>query len=100
MGRVTKNCLCCGKEFTSFASLNRLYCSQDCFNAHKTGTGYGDYDETQNWVQTGHSRRFWLCPYADNVECGMRNCGSCGWNPDVAKERTERFMVEHGIPVL
>ena len=29
------------------------------------------------------------CPYNDGVACEKANCESCGWNPKVAKARSE-----------
>lgn len=39
------------------------------------------------------------CPHNDAVGCfpSQRNCNRCGWNPDVAKERLEKFCKKHGV---
>ena len=41
------------------------------------------------------------CPHNDAVSCrpSTKWCHSCGWNPEVAKARTERFCKKLGIPV-
>lgn len=35
----------------------------------------------------------------ETIEClpKGRNCATCGWNPEVAKERLEKFCAERGI---
>lgn len=32
------------------------------------------------------------CPYNDTIVCQTHRCGECGWNPVVAKRRTERIL--------
>ena len=41
------------------------------------------------------------CQYNIGVECRLREkpCESCGWNPDVAKYRTEQFCRGKGITI-
>lgn len=34
---------------------------------------------------------FEKCRYNAHVECEVRNCGTCGWNPAVAKARIKAF---------
>ena len=44
------------------------------------------------------------CKYNEGVVCSPTNrtCGTCGWNPDVAKARLEEFCKKLGIaaPVI
>ena len=35
---------------------------------------------------------FDCCPHNEGVTCGKHNCGSCGWNPEVAKRRTLQYL--------
>ena len=41
------------------------------------------------------------CKYNEGVGCSPvgRKCGSCGWNPAVAKERLLRICFEKGISI-
>ena len=32
------------------------------------------------------------CVFNDGVSCCERKCESCGWNPEVAKKRTEELV--------
>ena len=40
------------------------------------------------------------CPHNEGVPCSIigRHCEKCGWNPEVAEARIEKFCNEHGIP--
>lgn len=37
------------------------------------------------------------CQYNVGCGCEKRHCGSCGWNPVVAQERTEKLMKKMGV---
>ena len=38
------------------------------------------------------------CPNNEGVYCAhTADCETCGWNPDVAQERTERIRRKYGI---
>lgn len=43
----------------------------------------------------------YCCKYNEGVGCHpmKRQCGNCGWNPEVAKERLARICFELGIDV-
>lgn len=40
------------------------------------------------------------CPHNEGVPCSIigRHCEKCGWNPEVAEARLEKFCNENGIP--
>lgn len=40
----------------------------------------------------------WLhqCPYNEGCRCRTMNCYSCGWNPKVAKARSQKILAEMG----
>ncbi len=35
-----------------------------------------------------------ICKYRKGVECGIRNCSECGWNPEVEKKRIKAWRQE------
>ena len=38
------------------------------------------------------------CPYNEGVMCAhTADCATCGWNPDVAEERTADIRQKNGI---
>lgn len=54
-----------------------------------------DYDHSIEWERGGSW--LWNCPYAENVGCNRRTCTSCGWNPEVAKERSRLILQARGV---
>ena len=48
------------------------------------------YDESLEWKQANDKTK-WQCPYNEGVDCGFRKCIRCGWNPEVARARTEAY---------
>jgi hypothetical protein len=32
------------------------------------------------------------CPHNNALECGVKNCKRCGWNPEVAKKRMDKIL--------
>lgn len=72
-------CIVCGeKGIDRSPAQNRRFCSKECctkfFNRKKDG-----YSENS-------------CKYNDGVACTDGNCKKCGWNPAVAKKRSEEFL--------
>ena len=42
------------------------------------------------------------CPHNEAIDCDkykQRPCNNCGWNPDVARERLEKYCKELGIAI-
>lgn len=84
-------CERCGLVFKTPYKGQR-FCSHSCANR---GANYvpketkENYDTTLEW-NTYYGR--WDCPYQEGVGCHVRNCNKCGWNPDVAKARLEKYM--------
>lgn len=40
------------------------------------------------------------CPYRKMIDCfdsNTKNCGNCGWNPEVSKRRIKRWKAIHKI---
>ena len=67
-------CIVCGtKGIDRTANGNKLYCSQRCYEKHR-------------------SSLLAPCKFNDGVNCERQKCGNCGWNPDVAKRRKEKIL--------
>ena len=75
-GVCIKGCAClnCGKKIPE----NRKYCSKKCNKAYKRRESY--------WQSRAQ------CPHNEMVECAMRACSRCGWNPIVQQERIDKFL--------
>ena len=41
-------------------------------------------------------RGSYVCPYNGECRCIRLECKSCGWNPEVAKARMDKFMTKMG----
>lgn len=78
------------------------YCSRSCATKARYETPIEedppkvieDYNQSIEWKR-GPSR-LWVCPYAENVNCKNRRCLECGWNPEVAKERSRQILMAMG----
>lgn len=64
------------------------FCSRSC--AARMHRGLSAVDRNYDWKKLG--RDTWQCRYQEFASCRNRNCEACGWNPAVAKARTERFL--------
>jgi hypothetical protein len=84
-----KICPTCGKEFKT-TRPHQKYCCHSCSNRFRNAD-YGNFDKSLEWKRSTTDESMWQCPYQINVECSCRNCDRCGWNPKVAKARTEAF---------
>ncbi len=73
-------CIHCGIEFWSRLK-DAKYCSRRC--AAQT-----------NNQKRAEARRTFQCPHNPGVECNHKTCGSCGWNPNVAQRRLDKFLSE------
>ncbi len=81
-------CKGCGKTFTDNIA-DRVFCSLSCSATNRSRTcGMAHCDTSLNWKKVDGK---WECPYQKNVGCTFRRCDKCGWNPEVAKARTEKF---------
>lgn len=70
-------CENCGKEFEARAK-NAKYCCRRCAN------------------QRGNAKRVaprpFQCPHNREVHCSVKKCAACGWNPEVAQRRMDKFL--------
>ena len=87
-----KTCPHCGTEFET-PYENQRYCGHTCANRGRRLSEKGEFDHSLEWEKD--AERKWMCPYAQNVGCRYRKCNKCGWNPEVAKARTEAYMEKH-----
>lgn len=84
---IEYTCKNCGKvKYARFPSYARDFCSTSCATEYnwKQRKMMEEYDVDIYW-ERNHGR--WVCPYANDVSCTVRNCNRCGWNPEVARER-------------
>lgn len=75
-------CEYCGKQFTT-RRKNGRFCSGACRNK------FYKRDETSD--RKRYERPTFQCPHNEAVACERKKCGSCGWNPAVAKARAEEI---------
>lgn len=72
-------CVVCGaKGIDESYAHNRKYCSRRCRDIYHTNE------------RTKISEN--PCLHNENIMCNHHKCGSCGWNPAVAKKRLEAFV--------
>lgn len=67
-------CVVCGKKGIDYSGGSKKYCSDICVRKGRKN-GKGD-----------------PCPYNEGVECGIKNCAACGWNPTVSQDRLNKFL--------
>ena len=69
-------CVVCGeKGIDRSPGQNRKFCSKECQMRYWNRKRDGYSDE--------------CCKYNDGVACTDGKCNNCGWNPAVAKKRSE-----------
>ena len=73
---------------------NRTYCSRACAGkAAWVGNLAVDrsvkVDTSYDWIKVGDN--LYQCRYQKHVQCRDRNCGKCGWNPEVAQTRSKNW---------
>ena len=44
------------------------------------------------YAKVAHYKKDMRCPHNDALICEIKNCGKCGWHPNVAKRRDEKIM--------
>ena len=98
---IKTNCGCQRKKAYSEPRLceycgnpvhNRSYrfCGPSCAARARHGIPKVEIDRNFNWEQTSGKR--WKCRYQrKNVSCTDRDCAHCGWNPEVARKRSEEI---------
>lgn len=78
-----RTCLTCGKEYTAKAP-HQKFCSVLCQSRSRS----------EYFAQRHKKPRMFdfPCLYNAEIVCEVQKCGSCGWNPEVAKARLEKIM--------
>ena len=79
---IEVTCVHCGNKFLA-KRVSMMYCSTTCRNKHRWSRikqGLVPYERSQALPE---------CHHNEGVACGAQKCGSCGWNPAVAKKRLE-----------
>ena len=76
-------CPICDKEFVE-TRPGRKYCS------HRCASIFANRVRREKRRQAVKKCRI-ICKYNNGIVCDERKCESCGWNPDVAKRRSECY---------
>ena len=84
-------CPVCGTSFKTERET-QVYCRRACVNKGRPSNNRGNYDHSLEWTRVNGE---WECPYNTECSCTVRHCDKCGWNPDVAKARLDKYMEEH-----
>ena len=75
-------CVVCGKKgIDRSTSYVKKFCGQSC--------RMKDYNLRHKY---DHRYEKQECKYNEGVECFVAKCEKCGWNPEVAKKRSEEFL--------
>ena len=77
-------CLLCGAEFVK-TRPDKKYCTRRC-------TMIANDRATRARAKARIEAVGTDCPYNVAIDCYEHKCNSCGWNPRVAKERTEKIL--------
>lgn len=87
-------CLCdCGNEKVVTGSRLRSGDSRSCgcLRSEKMELKYIKNDP--DWKKKKREyQKSTPCPYNEGCQCTKKDCWRCGFNPKVAKARTEKFM--------
>lgn len=67
-------CIVCGKKGLDYSGGSKKYCCKWCRDKAR-----------------GHIGGY-TCKYNETVNCTIPDCSRCGWNPTVAKERSEKLL--------
>lgn len=80
------SCVVCGKKFwvKDGNPYKQVYCSEEC-----------RVKFTKNRIRKWRQARKVRCPYGE-YQCEVAKCNACGWNPEVAQRRLEKFKEENG----
>lgn len=76
-------CLICGTEFVK-ARPGRKFCSRRCANLAANKNKRARSREDREKFGTD-------CPFNKELVCTEWKCESCGWNPEVARRRSESY---------
>lgn len=81
LGPMDKERACpyCGTVFMP-RSAKHQYCTSECCRRY-----------TLEQAERPIPEEF-QCPHNNMIVCQVRRCGECGWNPVVARRRTERIL--------
>lgn len=71
---IVFTCRVCGKQGLDYSGGSKRYCSRRC----REIAGYHVKGDP--------------CKHNDGVSCAFENCGNCGWNPEVAKARLQKYF--------
>lgn len=83
-------CKCdCGREVLAAGTSMRKGEKKSC---GCQGRGLGKLKENDHHWTKDPTGRLWNCRYQSFVSCEDRNCAKCGWNPEVAKARSEKIL--------
>lgn len=84
-----KQCAFCGKTFTiPLSARKQKCCSRSCAGRL---SALKDVDLTFDWKKEQDGK--YTCRYnPEGCKCSNRKCLDCGWNPEVAKARTEKLL--------
>ena len=82
---MERRCEQCGGP----ARKDRRFCGRACAAKYQGIRNRLQVDEDYDWKKANQDE--WVCRYYTFVKCTWRNCAKCGWNPEVAKARTEAF---------
>lgn len=85
-----RQCAYCGKPM----SRNKRFCSHTCQALAECGAAAvkvidPNVDQGFPWKTFGGK---WVCRYQSFVSCTDRDCKHCGWNPEVAEARLQKFL--------
>lgn len=90
-------CEYCGTvKIVKYKSEIGRYCSHTCANKD-TRSKHIDVDLSYDWKSYKKGcHTMYVCRYNENVSCNDRNCGKCGWNPEVEAARSKAIF-EKGL---
>lgn len=90
MNKPEVMCPICNEQFTQ-KRPNMRFCSRRCANisANRAARVRAGCVPSEVRTKPNPADLATGCPYNGEIICDMRKCSKCGWNPEVAKRRTE-----------
>ena len=90
MDKPEIKCPICEEQFVQ-RRRDMTFCSKRCANisANRAARSRAGCVEKKARVRVRDADLKMNCPYNEAINCYMRKCSTCGWNPEVAKMRLE-----------
>ena len=81
-------CPICDKIFVP-KRRSMIFCSKKCSMVSANRAARARAKGKEYKIKGKRSALKFECPHNDAIDCELKKCSTCGWNPEVAKMRLE-----------